>query len=25
MATGKHRGIPKRMSETVFWAFSPYY
>ena len=21
----KHRGLPKRMSETVFWIFSPYY
>lgn len=24
-ATWKHRGIPKKLSETVFWAFSPYY
>jgi hypothetical protein len=21
----KDRGIPKRLSETVFWAFAPYY
>ncbi len=24
-ATWKHRGFPKKLSETVFWAFSPYY
>lgn len=24
-ASWKHRGLPKRLSETVFWAFSPYY
>ena len=24
-ATWKHRGLPKKLSETVFWAFSPYY
>ena len=21
----KHRGFPKKISETVFWAFEPYY
>ncbi len=24
-ATWRHRGLPKRLSETVFWAFEPYY
>jgi len=25
LAQWKHRGLPKRLSETVFWAFEPYY
>jgi cardiolipin synthase len=24
-AEWKHRGVPKKLSETVFWAFEPYY
>ena len=24
-AAWKHRGLTKKMSETIFWAFEPYY